>query len=383
MHAQNQPSILNPQPQRLPGPVLLHHLLFGAETGPASSADAVSHRPGLAAGPALDYQAPDGRRTVLSYSQLHHKAQLLASEIGRRQLKASASEASASSTGSGDAESSSLAASQKRASSGHVPPRDLVVPVLIPQAPELYLSLLAILKAGGAFCPIQLDAPSDRIRFILDDVSASVVLTTAEMASKLPSDLAVEVVLVDQLHLLDDDQEPALADAPPPRIPTEDDLAYVMYTSGSTGTPKGVGVPHVAAAQSLLSHDRHIPPFERFLQFAAPTFDVSVFEIFFPLFRGATLVSCSRAEMLSDLPAVIRSLHVDACELTPTVAGSLLRSRDNAPGLRLLLTIGEMLTEPVVREFGASAGHPSILWAMYGPTEAAIHWFVTSPPPPP
>ncbi|KAL0778518.1 hypothetical protein CaCOL14_006171 [Colletotrichum acutatum] len=77
--------------------------------------------------------------------------------------------------------------------------------------------------------------------------------------------------------------------------------------------------------------------------------------------------------MLNDLPDVIRTLQVDACELTPTVAGSLLRSRQNAPCLKLLLTIGEMLTESVVREFGGSDVSESMLWGMYGPTEAAIH----------
>ena len=151
-------------------------------------------------------------------------------------------------------------------------------------------------------------------------------------------------------------------------------LAYVMYTSGSTGTPKGVGISHRAATQSLLSHDRHIPLFRRFLQFAAPTFDVSVFEIFFPFFRGATLVCCNREEMLDDLPGILRELQVDACELTPSVAGSLLRKRENAPGLKLLLTIGEMLSEPVIKEFGGTPERLSILWAMYGPTEASIHW---------
>ncbi|KAL2018433.1 hypothetical protein VTK56DRAFT_852 [Thermocarpiscus australiensis] len=77
--------------------------------------------------------------------------------------------------------------------------------------------------------------------------------------------------------------------------------------------------------------------------------------------------------MLNDLPAVIRKMNVDACELTPSVAGSLLRKRENATGLRLLLTIGEMLTGPVVEEFGGSGERPSMLWGMYGPTEAAIH----------
>ena len=147
-----------------------------------------------------------------------------------------------------------------------------------------------------------------------------------------------------------------------------------MYTSGSTGTPKGVGISHGAATQSLLAHDMHIPQFSRFLQFAAPTFDVSVFEIFFPFFRGATLICCDREQMLDDLPGVIGKLEVDACELTPTVAGSLLRKRENAPGLKLLLTIGEMLSQPVINEFGGSEDASSMLWAMYGPTEATIHW---------
>jgi amino acid adenylation domain-containing protein len=77
--------------------------------------------------------------------------------------------------------------------------------------------------------------------------------------------------------------------------------------------------------------------------------------------------------MINDLPSVINTMAVDACELTPTVAGSLLRKRKNAPCLRLLLTIGEMLTEPVIREFGGSDEVPSMLWAMYGPTEATVH----------
>ncbi|OTA03002.1 hypothetical protein A9Z42_0034380 [Trichoderma parareesei] len=77
--------------------------------------------------------------------------------------------------------------------------------------------------------------------------------------------------------------------------------------------------------------------------------------------------------MLNDLPGVISKMEVDACELTPTVAASLLRKRENAPTLRLLLTIGEMLNEAVVREFGENEERKSLLWAMYGPTEATIH----------
>ncbi|KAF5617072.1 hypothetical protein F52700_12714 [Fusarium sp. NRRL 52700] len=314
-------SILNARPSRLPGPNLLHQLVKG---------------PGQHV--ALDYMS-NGRRSTLTYHELHEAAASIATRI---------TTASGNVTG------------------------QFVVPVLIHQSPLLYISLLAILKSGGAFCPLNIDAPPERVKFILDDVAATVVLTTKELASELPYDTGATIIIVDK-------NEEYQGPSPSPivglkhRVPRPEDLAYVMYTSGSTGTPKGVGIPHDAASQALIAHDGHIPPFSRFLQFAAPTFDVSVFEIFFPFFRGATLVSVRRAEMLDDLPGVLRAMRVDACELTPTVAGSLLRRRENAPDLKLLLTIGEMLNAPVVDEFGGDNERPSMLWAMYGPTEATIH----------
>ncbi|KAJ3465164.1 hypothetical protein MRS44_005822 [Fusarium solani] len=311
-------SILNPRASRLPGPNLLHQLVKPPNQQTA-----------------LDYMG-NNRRHSYTYSQLHDAADALARRITR---------ASGSQNG------------------------QLVVPVLIHQSPLLYISLLAILKAGGAFCPLNIDAPPERVKFILSDVVATVVLVSKELASGIPHDVSATIITVDG----DADTTEASQVDLQHRIPQPEDLAYLMYTSGSTGTPKGVGISHDAATQALLAHDRHIPSFSRFLQFAAPTFDVSVFEIFFPLFRGVTLVTVRRVEMLNDLPAVLRLMDVDACELTPTVAGSLLRKRENAPNLKVLLTIGEMLNAPVVEEFGGDDSKPSMLWAMYGPTEATIH----------
>lgn len=317
-------AIVNHPPSRLPGPELLHKLV---------------RQHGVTGNAAIDFLSRNGNRTMLSYDELHRLSDILAGRI--------------------------TASRQSR----NMQPRDgqFVVPILAPQQPDLYVAILAILKAGGAFCPLNLDAPPERVKFILQDVAARVVVTTREFATIFPNDDALAVLVLDD----DDAQEAPKRSSS--RVPIPSDLAYVMYTSGSTGTPKGVGVPHLSATQSLLAHDRHIPSFFRFLQFAAPTFDVSVFEIFFPLFRGSTLVACSRAEMLNDLPAVLNTMEVDACELTPSVAGSLLRKRENAPRLKLLLTIGEMLTTPVIEEFGGGDDRSSMLWAMYGPTEAAIH----------
>ncbi len=315
-------SIVNYPAARLPGPGLLHLLV--QNSSPEGQL-------------AVDFLASNDARIFLSYDEFHRAAEALALRI------------------------SALARPWRDSNT-------FVVPVLVPQSPQLYIALLAVLKAGGAFCPMNLDVPLERAKFILKDVSARVIITTAELASKLPQGDHDQTLLIIDRNA--PDETPAETSH---RTADPSDLAYVMYTSGSTGMPKGVGVSHGAATQSLLAHDRHIPQFSRFLQFAAPTFDVSVFEIFFPFLRGKTLVGCSRSAMLNDLPGVIRKLDVDACELTPSVAGSLLRTRDNAPCLRLLMTIGEMLTLPVVEEFGGSEDRQSMLWGMYGPTEAAIH----------
>jgi amino acid adenylation domain-containing protein len=311
------PAISNAEPAILPGPGLLHELALRGITE---------------ANHAIEFLAADGSVRCLSYRDLDQLSSKLASEI---------------------AHASTINGVQR------------VVPVLLPQSVELYISWLAILKSGAAFCPLNTDAPTDRIEFILQDVAASVVITNDALASKIPPNEHLSILTVDNLS--NEPIEPFTIEC------SSSHLAYVMYTSGSTGRPKGVGVSHLAVTQSLLAHDDLIPPFKRFLQFASPTFDVSVFEVFFPIMRGATLIGSERENMLLDISHVMTTMKVDAAELTPTVAGELLRTRAAAPSLRVLLTIGEMLTRHVVDEFGRSETGDGILHGMYGPTEAAIH----------
>lgn len=313
-------SILNGRPSIVHGPDLLHNLV----------------RPSDCHATAIDFLEHGSTRRKYSYKTLHDLSDALAARITRTLAKL---------------ESASP-----------------IIPIFLPQSPELYIAILAVLKAGKAFCPLNLDTPIERLNFILGDISAHLLITLPGLEGRVRAATSIQVLSADhELPLADKTFVVNL-----PKI-TTNDLAYVLYTSGSTGLPKAVSVSHRAVTQSLLAHDRHIPAFARFLQFAAPTFDVSIFEIFFPWFRGRTLVGCTRAQMLDDLPAAISQLGVDAAELTPTVVGNLLGGRSSVPCLKLLLTIGEMLTQHVVDEYGGNDTKESMLWAMYGPTEAAIH----------
>ncbi|KAK4938609.1 NRPS protein [Elasticomyces elasticus] len=327
-HTARDLSIVNKARQIPSGPQLLHELIAFDQTQRVL----------------LDFLTSDGKRIQLTYHEFHCLTDLLSRDIQARLERISR--------------------------------QRYIVPVIIPQSPELYIAWVAVLKAGAGFCPVAHDIPPERLKFIVKDVDASFILTIPSMLgfvrSKTTNVNCMSISLKDLEARAgsewEDECKLELSTRTKPSDP-----AYVMYTSGSTGLPKGVVVSHSSVSQSILAHDEHIPPFKRFLQLASPTFDVSVFEVFFPFFRGATLVGCDRERMLSDLPATIRSLEADAAELTPTVAGTLLRTRDAAPCLKTLLTIGEMLTSQVVREFGGGPDNPSMLYAMYGPTEAAIH----------
>lgn len=161
--------------------------------------------------------------------------------------------------------------------------RETLVPVCLERGLEMLTAILGILKAGGAYVPIDPQHPEERIQYILDDTKAKVVLTTAKCRSKIPNDLLVETILMDEEWSAIEGSDSK--DLP---IVTGDNLAYVIYTSGSTGKPKGVMVEH-NSYMNLNNSYYKIETGEQSIITCTFIFDVSVLEIFSTLLGGGCL----------------------------------------------------------------------------------------------
>lgn len=254
-----------------------------------------------------------------------------------------------------------------------------LVALAVPRSFELVVAVLAVVKAGAAYLPIDPDLPAGRIRFEFDDARPELLLTVSTVSSEL-SGVAGSVVLLDDPVVCD-----ALASLPV-TDPTDRDRtvvlrgansAYVIYTSGSTGQPKGVVVPHEAIVNHLLwSQSRFgLTGADRVLQKAPAEFDVSVWEFFWPLVTGAALV-LARPDGHRD-PAYLAELVSTAGVTLMVFVPSMLRAFLNEPRtagcttLRWALCGGEALPPDLRDQCGRVL--PARLYNLYGPTEAAVN----------
>lgn len=266
----------------------------------------------------------------------------------------------------------------------------LVVPAFLSTSPELYICWLGVLKANCAFCPLPVDAPLDRLEGILEETSATVVLGRGPSPDALAPLLSLSAYpprqWIDVTAFVSSRRRRShgVSSYPSLGLPSIKgaDLAYVMYTSGSTGKPKGVQITHHAAACSISSHVKFAPRTidgrpPRWFQFAAPTFDPSVMEIFTTLSIGGTLCFCERSASLTDPEAAISALSANIMMATPSMA-ALLRPR-NVPTLKHLWTMGESLGRKVVESFASDSflhrdeDDVRYLLNAYGPTEGSIN----------
>jgi len=245
----------------------------------------------------------------------------------------------------------------------------------VERSPDVVIGILAILKAGAAYLPLDPLYPTDRIAFMLDDAAVQVVLTQRAFATEL-SALPVHPVY------LDEPLPPTTTEAPPAPPVTGQDLAYVMYTSGSTGQPKGVRVTHHNVLRLFAATIARFGfgPTDVWTLWHSYAFDISVSEFWGALLVGGRLVIVPQDT--SRDPATFRALvqreQVSVLSQTPTGFQAFIDADQSAPpgkfALRYILLCGEALhlqtLHPWFDRYGDAT--PEVI-NMYGPTETTLY----------
>ena len=256
---------------------------------------------------------------------------------------------------------------------------DQVVAVALPRSVELVVALLAVVKTGAAYLPVDPEYPADRIAFMVQDARPVQVLAHSTVPVSGPVSGPVGGLVLDDsatTALLSGYSPAPIINADRVRPIDPQDPAYVIYTSGSTGRPKGVVVPHNAIVNRLLWSQAHygLDASERVLQKTPSSFDVSVPEFFGPLIVGATLVLARPGGHRDPayLAALIQEQRVTEVNFVPSMLRAFLEEPTAAgcTGLRRVLAAGEALTGDLVEQFQSTLDVP--LHNLYGPTEAAV-----------
>ncbi len=244
-----------------------------------------------------------------------------------------------------------------------------VVGLLVPRSGEAIIGLLAVLKTGAAYLPIDPAHPDERIKFMVSDAEPVAVLTTADLSSRFDG-LDVRVTEIDD-PLIDGQPSSALP------APEPDDLAYMTYTSGTTGVPKAVAVTHHNVTQLVDAVRADLPagPGQVWSQWHSLVFDVSVWEIWGALLHGGRLVVVpeSIASSPDELHELLISEKVSVLCQTPSAAGMLSPERLEST---TLIVAGEACPTELVDRW-ATSGRTMI--NAYGPTEATIYAAMSGP----
>lgn len=244
-----------------------------------------------------------------------------------------------------------------------------IVGISIYRSPEMVIAMLAILKAGAAYMPMDPDYPADRLDYMIENSKVRHVLTEKKVVSQWP-ERSVDYLIYDELR-----EELAAQDISSPDLGDFDtsSLAYVIYTSGSTGKPKGVAISHRAAVNFInaLAEDVSFSPKDRLLAVTTISFDISVLEIFSTLTAGASLIVMPQESTLdaSALQETMTKHNISIMQATPATWRLLLE--DGWQGKKDLTIIcgGEAFPKDLARRLIPIVKR---IWNAYGPTEATV-----------
>ena len=257
---------------------------------------------------------------------------------------------------------------------------DVCVGICAERSPQLLIGLLAIIKAGGAYVPLDPEYPQERVSFMLRDSGVELLLTQSHLLTDLSVDEGVTAITLDTLHL---DNWPRSA---PGLHLNGDNLAYVIYTSGSTGQPKGVGNTHAALAERLqwMQATYQLTPDDVLMQKAPVSFDVSVWECFWPLITGCQLLIAAPGEHRDPrrIAERVEQFGVTTLHFVPPLLQLFIEDPHvvACSSLKRIFSGGEALSAELRNRVLAQL--PNVqLHNRYGPTETAInvtHWHCRS-----
>jgi amino acid adenylation domain-containing protein len=255
-------------------------------------------------------------------------------------------------------------------------PEDLVA-LALPRSIEMVVALLGILKAGAAYLPLDPEYPPERLSFMLEDARPKLVLAVASTAAVVPP--GAPLLLLDEPSVLADlDQSARSNPTDRERMQKLKPLhpAYVIYTSGSTGRPKGTVISQKSIVNRLLwmQAEYRLTPEDRILQKTPCSFDVSVWEFFWPLIVGSGLVVAKPGGHKDAvyLVEIIRLRQVTTLHFVPSMlqAFSQEATISQCQSLRRVICSGEALSGELLAQFGEKLKVP--VHNLYGPTEAAV-----------
>lgn len=227
---------------------------------------------------------------------------------------------------------------------------EMFIPILFDKSSWAIVSMIAVMKAGGAYVPLDPKHPESRLRELIGEVGANVVLCSRNHHARV-SEVAATPVIVDA-QAVKKLRMPSTVK--PKSSATPDNAAYCLFTSGTTGKPKGTIIPHQAFCTSAAAFTRrmNINATSRTFQFASYTFDASCIEILSALTVGATVCVPSEEERTNNPAGAIRRMKATWSLLTPSVLGTI--EPDRVSCLKTIVSGGEALPGPIVKKWGTS-----------------------------
>lgn len=238
------------------------------------------------------------------------------------------------------------------------------VPICFEKSLWAVVAMLGVLQAGGAFVPLEPSHPDNRLNFIINDVKAQLILSSAKYSKRFDGYSAVPTHIVDK-NLEREDRSPLEGKVAPPRT---SNAAYLIFTSGTTGMPKGTVISHQAFTTSATEHAPAMlmNPRSRVFQFSNPCFDASIMEMLTSLIIGACICIPSDEERMNDVSGAICRMSASWTLLTPSVAEVL--DPESVPSLEVLVTGGEAMQARHIAKWNGKAS----LVNAYGPSECAV-----------